>query len=254
LGQSSRVRTLRFSASIIILAALVIACGPKPELRIATAGTSKSVLAMWLQRIPSPDSVALKGSIKIESSKSYKFGFEAFYIKPDTFNFTAKGPLGIGWIKVVLLGDSGYFSSSKEKDVVLFDKHDPIFIGDTQSQIYIPELLQALFLNFPEMTDKFVEREDQNYRFELETDVGPTDLIINRDNCLPQRQIIKVGYGQTQAKYSGWKMVNKSRVFPTRILMESSSFNGQLRLNIDQYKSDARIPRLLFRSPAKSIF
>jgi hypothetical protein len=254
LGRYSRARTLHFKSISILLLLLILACGPKPELRITTDGSSGSVWEAFLRRIPETDSVAIKGSLKIESSKTYEFGFEAFYINPDTLNFTAKGPLGIGWAKVVLLGDSGYFVNSKEKTVTWFGKNDQIFLGNTESQVTIPEILRALFLNRPESDGSLVEQQNNAYQFLCGSDVDKIDLLIGRENCLPKQQIISSANKSFEAKYSDWKMVNKFRVYPTKIIMESSSLNGCLRLKIDQFKPNAKIPRFLFCNSAESKF
>jgi hypothetical protein len=254
LGRYSRARTLHFKSILILLLLLISACGPKPELRITTDGSSGSVWEAFLRRIPETDSVAIKGSLKIEASKAYEFGFEAFYISPDTLNFTAKGPLGIGWAKVVLLGDSGYFVNSKEKSITWFGKNDQILLGDTESQVTIPEILRALFLDKPECDGSLVEQQKNAYRFLCGSDADKIDLLIGRESCLPKQQIISSVNKSFEAKYSGWKMVNKFRVYPTKIIMESSSLNGCLRFKIDQFKPNAKIPRFIFRNSAESKF
>jgi hypothetical protein len=231
-----------------------VACGPKPELRITTNGSSNSVWEMFLRRIPEADSVAIRGSLKIKTSKTYEFGFEAFYINPDTLNFTAKGPLGIGWAKVVLLGDSGYFVNSKEKTITLFGKNDQIYLGDTESQVTIPEILRALFLVRPECDGNLGEQEKGVFHFRCGSDSNYSDLLLDRDNCLPKQQIILSSDKSFEAKYFGWKMINKIRVYPTKIIMESGSLNGSLRLKIDQYKPNAQIPRFLFQNSAENKF
>ncbi|GEM_PF-2897848 len=237
---------MRFSAAITVLAILVAACGPKPEFRVFTDGTPKAIWDKCLSRLPDNDSIAIRGKIKLKSSKTYDFGFEAFYINVDTLNLTAHGPLGTGWVRVLLLGDSVYLTNSKNKTPVLYNKNDPIYLDDNGNRVDISVILMSLFLRpLPQRFNRVEYQDDLiSYRYENQTDTIET--FIDSDNCLPVKQRIRADDDCYLTRYFSWKMVNKNQFYPTKIVMESSSSSGIMQFQIKNIKTSAKLPRDLF--------
>jgi hypothetical protein len=241
---------LRFKTIALVILILATACGPKPDLRAPTDGSPKAIWDTYLQRLTIGRSVALKGSLKIISSKTINCDFEAFYINPDTFNFTAKGPLGVGSVKVILLGDSGYVENSKDKSLTAFAKSDYIYIGDMGSQISVANILQALFLEHPECESILDGQENESLRYLCESLESQTQLLISKENCLPQQQMIATDSEIMTVDYFRWKMFNKNRIYPTKIVMESNLSQDRLIFKIDQLYTNTKISLSLFQKPS----
>lgn len=237
---------MRFNAGIIALFIFLASCGPKPEFRISTDGTSNAIWEAFLNRIPDNDSIAIKGKIKLKSSKTYEFGFEAYYINTDTLNFTAHAPLGAGWVKVLLLGDSVYVTDSKEKTTIIYDKNDQIVLGDTDNRLSISAILNALFFTSPPPEPELTGHEKTLYNYKYALQKNIIKMYIDTDNCFPVSQITQTEGGTYQTKYFDWKMVNKNQFYPTKIIMESSSSSGSMQFQIKYIKTGVKLPRDLF--------
>lgn len=237
---------MRFSALIIVLAILVAACGPKPEFRVATDGSPKTIWETFLNRLPDNDSLAIKGKIKLISDKTYQFGFEAFYLNRDTLNFTAHGTLGAGWVKLLLLGDSVYIANSKDQVPVLYDKNDQIIFGDSDIQIKVSAILKALFLNSPPRIFELIGHEKTLIKYKYACEGDLVETYIDSDYCLAVKQITRTDGDTYKTQYYDWKMVNKNQFYPTKIIMESSSSSGSMQFQIQNIKTGVKLPRGLF--------
>jgi len=238
---------LRFSAVIIVLVLLAVSCGPKPDFHIITDGTPENIWESFLNRLPATDSIAIVGKIKVKSSKTFEFGFEAYYLADDSLNFSAHGPFGMGWFKVLLLGDSVFILNSKDRTPEIYNKNEKIYLGDTDSYVNVSAILKALFLEIPERTAEFIGNDREIASFRTGNEQNYTEIYINPENCFSVGQINKLDGESYRTAYSGWKMVKENQFYPTKIIMESSSTSGIMQLKINKIKVDPRISRNLFR-------